>query len=211
MRGVRGAQCTSQARADACHARVHVRIMWHSRKGARAWASRRRTMRRHRSPDGGFVMLDVLMASSLFAVVILAAGSGTMASTVAASVAQQRSVAYTLVSADVANVTSLPFADLTSGLNPSVDTLSSDPNIHVSGSTYTLTLTGATLATTNANSSESPLVPHITTTTVGVPYKVATYPEAISNGVVTVIVIVTWPSALGGTGQVVGETKVAAP
>ena len=156
-------------------------------------------------------MLDVLMASSLFAVVILAAGSGTMVSTVAASIAQQRSVAYTLVSADVANVTSLPFADLTSGLNPSVDTLSNDPNIHVSGSTYTLTLTGATLATTNANSSESPLVPHITTTTVGIPYKVATYPEAISNGVVTVIVIVTWRSALGGTGQVVGETEIAAP
>ena len=111
----------------------------------------------------------------------------------------------------MANVTSLPFADLTAGLNPSVDTLSSDPNIHTSGSTYTLTLTGATLATTNTNTSESPLVPHTTTTTVGIPYKVATYPEVISNGVVTVVVVVTWTSALGGSAQVVGETEVAAP
>jgi hypothetical protein len=115
------------------------------------------------------------------------------------------------LSGDVADMTSLPFADLTAGLNPTVDTLSNDPNIHVSGSTYTLTLTGATLATTNANSSESPLVPHITTTTVGIPYTVATYPEAISNGVVTVVVIVTWRSALGGIGKVVGETEIAAP
>ena len=170
-----------------------------------------RTTGIHLPSDSGSVLLEVLMAASLFAVVILAAGSGTMASTVAASVAQQRSVAYTLLSADVANVTSLPFADLTAGLNPSVDTLSTDPNIHVSGSTYTLPLTGATLATTNNNSSESPLVPHITTQTVGIPYKVATYPEVISNGVVTVVVIVTWSSALGGSGKVVGETEVAAP
>ena len=56
-----------------------------------------------------------------------------MFTTVAASLAQQRSVAYSLVSADIANVTALPFADLTAGLNPSVDSLANDPNIHVGG------------------------------------------------------------------------------
>ncbi len=185
------------------------RLLRRGENGQSLADSRRRT--RTHAGDDGSLLLEVLMASSLFAVVILAAGSGTMVSTVAGSIAQQRSVAYTLVSADVANVTALPFADLTAGLNPSVDTLSSDPNIHTSGSTYTLTLTGATLATTNTNTSESPLVPHITTTTVGIPYKVATYPEVISNGVVTVVVVVTWTSALGGSAQVVGETEVAAP
>jgi len=162
--------------------------------------------------DDGSVLLEVLIAFSLFAVVILAAGSGLLFSTAAASSAQQRAVAFTLVSADVANATSLPFADLTSGLNPSTDSLSTDPNIQTSGSTYTLKLTGATLATTNTNTSESPLVPHITTITASnVTYKVATYPETSSSGVVTVVVIVSWTSALGGKTQVVGESEVAAP
>ena len=156
--------------------------------------------------------MEVLIAFSVFAVVILAAGSGLVFSTAAASSAQQRSVAFTLVSADVANATSLPFADLTAGLNPTADALSTDPNIQTSGSTYTLKLTGATLATTNSNSSESPLVPHITTITASnVAYKVATYPQTSSSGVVTVVVIVSWTSALGGKTQVVGEAQVAAP
>lgn len=162
--------------------------------------------------DEGSVLLEVLIGFSLLAVVILAADSGAIMSTVSASSAQQRSVAATLVSSDVANATALPFNDLTAGLNPSVDALASDPNIQVVGSTYTLKLTGATLATTNTNASESPLVPHISTTTVhNVAYKVATYPEAGSTGVVTVVVVVTWPSTLGGTAQLVGETEVAAP
>ncbi len=157
------------------------------------------------------MLLEVLIAFSLFAVVILATGTGTLFTTASASVAQQRSVAYTLVSADIANLTALPFADLTAGLNPTVDSLAGDSNIQTVGATYVLRLTGATLATSNANTSESPLVPHITTTTNGIAYTVATYPQLISSGTVTVVVVVSWHSALGGTGQVVGETQLAAP
>ena len=151
------------------------------------------------------------MGFSLFSVVVMATGSGTIFATAAASAAQQRSVASTLVSSDLAAVGGLPFTDLTTGLNPAVDTLSSDPNIQTVGSTYVLKTTGATLATTNPNTSESPLVPHITTTTVGIPYKVATYPQVASSGTVTVVAIVSWKSALGGTGRLVGELQVAAP
>ncbi len=177
-----------------------------------SWSRRSRTTPSHPARQEGSVLLEVLIAFSLFAVVILAAGSGLLFSTAAASSAQQRAVAFTLVSADVANATSLPFADLTNGLNPSTDSLSTDPNIQTSGSTYTLKLTGATLATTNTNTSESPLVPHITTITASnVTYKVATYPETSSSGVVTVVVIVSWTSALGAKTQVVGQSEVAAP
>ncbi len=167
--------------------------------------------RLHRHGDGGSTLIEVLIGFSLFSVVILATGSGTMFATVAASVAQQRSVASTLVSGTMAQATALPFADLTAGLNPSTDTLSNDSNIQVSGSTYTLKSTGATLATTNTKTSESPLVPHISTTTLGVPYTVGTYPIANANGTVTVVVIVSWKSALGGTNKIVGESMVAAP
>jgi hypothetical protein len=175
----------------------------------------RRKVRLRRSlrppDDEGFALLDSLIGFSLFAVVILATGSGAMISTVSASSAHERSVAATLVSADVAAATALPFSALTAGLNPSADTLANDPNITQVGANYVLNLTGATLAATNTTTSQSPLVPHISTTTIGIPYKVATYPETASNGIVTLVVIVTWTSALGGTSTVMGETEVAAP
>jgi Tfp pilus assembly protein PilV len=164
-----------------------------------------------RDGDEGSVLIEVLIAFSLFAVVILATGSGMMMATVASSAAHERAVAYTLVSADIANVTSLPFADLSAGLNATTDALSTDPNIQVSGSTYTLKSTGATLLTSNTKTSDSPLVPHISTSTIGIPYKVATYPSSSSSGVVTVVVIVSWTSTLGGTSQVVGETQISSP
>ena len=132
-------------------------------------------------------------------------------SSVAASAAQQRSVASTLISADVASATALPFSDLSAGLNPTADSLPTDPEIQVSGSNYVFKLTGATLATSNSNTSESPLVPHISTTVIGIPYHVATYPVVSSTGLVTLTVIVSWTSALGGTTQLVGETQIASP
>jgi hypothetical protein len=166
----------------------------------------------HRGPDEeGFALLEVLIAFSVFFAVIMATSTGAIAAAQTASAAQQRSVASTLISADVANVTDLPFSDLTAGLNPTAESLSNDPNIQASGSTYVLKLTGATLATANAKSSDSPLVPHISTTTIGIPYRVATYPQVISNGIVTLVVIVSWTSALGGTAKLVGETEIAAP
>ncbi|HEY7948961.1 MAG TPA: hypothetical protein VID75_14865 [Acidimicrobiales bacterium] len=163
------------------------------------------------SRDEGSTLLEVLVGFSLFCVVVMATSSGSIVSTAAASAAQQRAVAYTLVSGTMANATALPFSDLTAGLNSTVDSLSSDPNIQTVGSTYVLRLTGATLASTNAKSSDGPLVPHISTTTVGIPYKVATYPQVMSNSTVTLVVVVTWRTALRGTGQVVGEATVAAP
>jgi len=173
-------------------------------------ASTRRRLPNASSAEGS-TLIEVLIGSSLFAVVILATGSGTMFSTASASIAQQRSVAATLVSRDVATTESLPFADLTAGLNPSVDPLATDPNVQTVGSTYVLKSTGATLATLNTKSSESPLVPHVATVTVRIPYKVATYPSVSSSGLVTLVVVVTWTSALGGSAQLVGETQVAAP
>ena len=161
--------------------------------------------------EDGFLLLEVVIGFSLFCVVILATSSGTVASMASATVAHERFIASTLVSEDIANATALPFADLVAGLNPTQDSLSSDPNIQVVGSTYVLTLTGATLATSNTNTSEAPLVPHISTVTVGIPYSVATYPQASSTGLVTLVVVVSWTTTLGRKYKVVGETQIAAP
>ncbi len=67
------ARGTGHGQGDS-RAHLHTRTMWHCLKGLGEWPSRRRTVRGQRSTDDGFLMLDVLMASSLFAVVILAAG-----------------------------------------------------------------------------------------------------------------------------------------
>jgi hypothetical protein len=157
------------------------------------------------------LLLEVVIGFSLFCVVILAASSGSVASMASASVAHERFIASTLVSQDIATATTLPFADLEAGLNPTVESLTSDPNIQLVGSSYVLKLTGGSLATSNTNTSEAPLVPHISTVTVGIPYKVATYPVATSTDLVTLCVVVSWTSAASQTSQVVGEIQIAAP
>jgi hypothetical protein len=163
--------------------------------------------------EDGSTLIEIVVGFALLAVVVLATASGIMAATAAAATAQQREVAATLISGDIAKIEALPFADVTAGLNPSSDSLSSDANIQVSGSTYTLKLTGATLATTNTKTSDAPLVPHISTSTVDtLNYQVATYPEQSSSGAITVVVIVSWTSSIDATkAQMVGETVVATP
>jgi hypothetical protein len=72
--------------------------------------------------------------------------------------------------------------------------------------------TGATLLTSNTNTSETPLVPHISTSNIGIPYRVAVYPttSSIAN-LVAVTVVVTWTSPTGGAERAVGQTQVSAP
>lgn len=167
-----------------------------------------------RGGEDGFGLLEVVVALALFAVVLLAADSGSVVSTTAAEAAKQRSVAASLITDDIASVDALKFGDVLTGLNPSVDTLTKDHNITVSGSTYTFTPTGATLLTTNSNTSEAPIVPHLSSVPVGgTNYEVATYPCAVSGNanLVNVVVIVTWTSNDGLTGKLTGEALVAAP
>jgi len=163
--------------------------------------------------EEGFSIVEVLIAISLLAMVLLGVLRGAVASLTAASVAKEEAVASSLVSGDIAQVVGLPFSSLQAGLNPSVDSLLSDPNISLVSGNYIFNPTGATIPTTNSSSSQTPLVPHIMTVTVGIPYKVATYPTVNSSapGLVTVTVIVSWKSPTGQTLKSVGETAVAAP
>jgi len=173
----------------------------------------RRVQSRAVRGDEGFSIIEALVAVTLLTVALLAVERGSIAAISAASVAKEHSVASSLVSGDIAQLVALPFTDVQAGLNPTVDSLTSDPNITKSGSNYIFTLTGATIATTNAKTSEAPLVPHIATVTVGIPFTVSTYPTTSSAtpGLVTVTVIVTWKLPTGGTSRVVGQTQIAAP
>ena len=168
--------------------------------------------KRDDAKDGGLTMVEVLVAITLLTVVLVVVVRGAVGALQAASVAKEHAVATSLISGDVAALGALPFSDLEAGLNPSVDALSTDANITKSGSTYTFKLNGATLLTANAKTSEAPLVPHISTVSVGIPFKVATYPTASSSSnLVTVTVVVTWKSPTGSTLQAVGQSQISPP
>jgi hypothetical protein len=163
--------------------------------------------------EEGFSIIEAVIAVSLLTIALLTVERGSIAALSATSVAKEHSIAASLVSGDIAQVVALPFADVQAGLNPTVDSLTSDPYITRSGSTYTFTLNGATIPATNTNTSEAPLVPHIATVTAGVPFSVATYPtvSSVAPGVVTVTVVVSWKAPTGGTDRVVGETEISSP
>ena len=180
--------------------------------------------------DAGYSIVEVLLAITILAVVLLAAARGVMGGLYAASVAKEHSLATGLMSAAMAEAVALPISDLENGLNPTVDNLANDPNITTSGSTncsatpptsgYVLELGGSvaptstsTIPVCNTNTSESPLVPHVSVISAGISYTVRTYPttSTLTPGLVTMVVVVTWKAPSGGTQRVVGEDGIAAP
>ncbi|MHB1509133.1 MAG: type IV pilus modification PilV family protein [Acidimicrobiales bacterium] len=167
--------------------------------------------------DDGFSLVELVVALTILAVAMLGVGEGLLATMVGSSVARERSVATALVSGDIAKVESLPFAALEAGLNPSVDSLGADPEIASTvsgtGTSYVFKPTGATIPATSSASTEPPLVPHVATVTLSIPYKVATYPtvDTSTPGLVTVVVVVSWTTPSGNTVSLTGEAEVSAP
>jgi len=176
--------------------------------------ARQRFVAHRDGADEGFTVVELLMAITLLTVLLLAVERGAIATISAATVAKERAVATSLVSGTLAQVVALPASDVAAGLNPSAESFSTDDPQYVQcvSGTCTFLLTGATLLTSNTNSSEAPLVPHISTSNIGIPYKVAIYPttSTIAN-LVTVTVVVTWTSPTGGKERAVGQTQVSAP
>jgi len=190
----------------------------HTGAGSARRARRLRCLERFRlGDDAGFGLIEVLVALTVLTVVLLTVERGTIATLSAESLAKEHSVASTLVSAKIAEAESLSFPALKAGLNPSVDPLNQDPNISSvttpSGTSYVFIPTGATLATSGTATSEPPIIPHISTVNIGIPYEVAVYPTISSTdpGVVTITVIVTWRSPLGTTASTTGQAEVSSP
>lgn len=161
------------------------------------------------------MLVEAIVAIGILAVVVVATELGMLDTFSAAGVAKEHDVANNLATAAIDGAIALPFADLEAGLNPSADSLANDPEIRSAGSgSYTLAFDGAALAATNTNTSEAPLVPHLTNTVnAGISYQVATYPttNASDSGVVNVVVIVTWTSEIGQHEQFVSQAEVSAP
>lgn len=179
--------------------------------------------------EGGFTLVEVLVAMTLLAVVLLGAERAVTDSMTASLLAKEHSVATGLASQAVAQAVAIPFQDLEEGLNPNVDCtalgggncLAHDPYVITSGSKYEFSLDGSTdlpnsgsyIPTSNSNSSEAPIVPEVTTVTQGITYTVYSYPTvtSASSKLVTLVVVVTWPSPSGGTARVVSEDAIGQP
>ncbi|MHB1988088.1 MAG: type IV pilus modification PilV family protein [Acidimicrobiales bacterium] len=193
----------------------------------RAWSCFRGSDRR--GDQGGFTIIEVLVAMSILSVVLLGAERAVVESMSAATVEKEHSIATGLVTSAMAQAVAIKFQDLQDGLNPnamcgtpSVNCLSNDPYVQLVGSSYVLKLNGAivptstsTIPVSNTNTAEAPIVPEMEVSTVnqGIPYTVYTYPTVAASapGLVTVVVIVTWRSPTGGIDRVVGEDGIGQP
>ena len=178
--------------------------------------------------------MELLIAIALLVTVLVGSEVVVSHSLNGVTVAKEYSIATGLLNQDMAEAVALPFADLQSGLNtaatcgsPSVNCLTNDKYIVKSGANYVLEVNGSVVPSAasiipvaNTNSSEAPVVPQISTVLPqpGVTYTVRTYPTILStctpgteSCVVTVVVLVTWPSPTGGTDRVIGEEGIATP
>jgi hypothetical protein len=166
-------------------------------------------------------LIEVTLAVAILSAVLLGTEVGAVAAMNSAMAARQHSVAASLIAAAASEAEALPFSTLQAGLDPSADQLSNDPNITSTTTdgttTYQLALNGAVIAACGTTSPAAPLVPHVTSVTVGVTFHVAVYPTVptatcgSNPQLVTLVVVVTWPSPSGGTEKLVGETEVTAP
>lgn len=177
--------------------------------------------------DSGFSLIEVLVALVLLAIVLLGAERAVTDSMEATVLAKEHSVANGLITQAMAEAVAIPFQDLEEGLNPNAtcpalgggNCLASDPYLVQSGSSYQLKINGSyvpsssyTVPTSNSNSSESPIVPEVSTVTEGIPYTVYVYPTVTSSSasLVTVVAVVSWHSPHGIT-KVIGEDSVSRP
>lgn len=193
----------------------------------RAVRSRLARLRRRTTGDGGFSLIEVLVAMTLLSVVLLGAERAVTDTMEASLLAKEHSIATGLVTQAMAEAVALPFQDLEEGLNQNADCpalgggncLSHDPYLSYDGTAYQLTLNGvvqpsagSTVPVSNTKASEAPIVPEVTTVSQGVTYTVSAYPTVNSDQpkLVTVVVIVTWRSP-SGNARVVGEDAIGQP
>lgn len=181
--------------------------------------------RRERS-SGGFALLEVVIAVAFLCTVLVAIGSvlGTQMLSVTSSTTWK--VASDLVDQAVEEVRALPDQTLAAGLSdlPSCDSgapggSSPDPNISVSGSTWTFVPNGETIphgdlgCTGSQPATIPPLIPHQSVTTLNnQPFTVSVYPTlptGMPTGILRVTAIVSWKRVgLIGLNHVTAQTLV---
>ncbi len=178
--------------------------------------------------QGGFAVLEVLIAATVLVTVLVGIGSVLAAQVFSVTRSTSWKVGNALLNQAMEEVRALPYTNVASGLSDittcdtTVPTAAQpDANIQTTpgSATWTFALNNETIphadltCTSPQPSQVPPLIPHETTTTINnLPFTVAVYPtipSGMPSGIVRVTAIVSWKRiGLVGVHQISAQTLV---
>jgi len=175
--------------------------------------------------EEGFTIVEMMVAMMVISIVMTSLMYVMATSLKQVSFAKQREVANSLVDKTMEQARALTYQTIQLGLDDHDVTASSDPNITVSGSTFTYVPTGETVVHGNKNGTSTcpaasvctaPLIPHQSTTTLnGSTYTISTYVTNFSGsaGAYRVTVTVGWSRSQvkGVSSQVSSQSIMYSP
>ncbi len=176
-----------------------------------------RTQRPRRSTEGGFSLIELLLAATLMLIALGGLSLVFTSTLTESSTNRSRQVADALLTKTMEQVRALPYATFEKGLH-TADAATGDPRITShGGSPVVLKYKGEIIPHGNQPTAPAPLNPHRPSPQVveGVPFTVAVYPtrHATENGVFRVTVSVSWPNPRkpGGVEEVTTQTLLYSP
>ena len=190
-----------------------------TRSAGEPTSRRRPGIRGGRASMAGFSLIELLIAATIMIAAIAGLALVFGSSLTETATARQRTEADKLLDLGMEQLRALPYGTVAKGLDDAEVAASADPNISVSGSTYTYTPTGETIPHGNQNYptyQQAPLIPHRSTSTVnGIAYTLSTYVTnyapggAAVAGAYRVIAVVSWPkSARPGVPSTVSSESI---
>lgn len=187
-------------------------------EGGRTGRRRLPTLLELRSRDEGFGLVEVMIASGVMLVALVSMAYLATGSFKTIAVARQRHAAAGLLDRSMEQIRALPYDTIKLGLRTS--DLVGDPAVSGDGSVaspYRLVATNERIPN-GANGAVTPLVPNVTSTTVGpVTYTARTYITYLDDdtfsGALRATVAVSWATTLGnpGTRQISDQTIIYSP
>lgn len=181
----------------------------------------RRFRDRRGDPDGGFTIIELMVALLVVFVAMVALAYALTVSLTDIAYASQRQSATGLANRAIEQVRALPYATVATGLNANdvANHASSDPNISKSNGNYYFG--GEQIVTSSSSAAVAPLDPYIqgptqigpNSSTYTVHVYVTYYQGSTSSGVFRVTAVVDWtnPQRRGPNPEVQAQTVVFAP
>ncbi|MHB8681980.1 MAG: type IV pilus modification PilV family protein [Acidimicrobiales bacterium] len=181
----------------------------------------RRSAARSGHPESGLAFIEVVIASVVLLISVVAVGSQLGTQFLSISTSSQQQAAAGLLNQAMEEVRALPYTFVANGLSVTDATVTGDPNILVSGQNCTTNNTAiwSTAETipcaAPAGQTQAPFVPHTSYPVVdSTTFSVAAYPSidaadsSSGQNVYRVTVTVSWHASHPGLKQLVAQTLV---
>jgi prepilin-type N-terminal cleavage/methylation domain-containing protein len=159
-----------------------------------------RTRRFHESGDGGFTVLEVMVALSIFAVGLLAVSMSSLVALRNIAFSRQRQAATGYVNSTIEEARGLPYATITTGMKTSDLDPAQDSNISYSaGPPATYTFRGESIPNASTATPPAPLYPHrVSVAMGGTTYTRKVYitqASGVAAGAFRLTVLVSWTNS----------------